>query len=121
LLGRVKARLDSGGEAVAEQHAAVLASDWLAGGQDPAVGGGLGALTHLREKGEGLLQAEPFGLIPLFDHQHGHRNPSQGTQLPRVGLLPIHPSKFERDTLRRVPPLTEDSRISMSGTLKRAI
>src|SRR5207245_2266366 len=80
------------------QAAAVPKGDGLAGGQDRPVGGGLSDLTHLREKGDGLLQAKPLGLIPIFDRQHRHRNPSQRTQVPPQTLLPGRPSKIERDT-----------------------
>ena len=83
LLGRVDARPDGGGQALAEQGAAVLQGDAFAGGQHRAVRGGSGDLTHLREKGDGLLQAEPFGLVVIFNRQHRHRNPSQRTQRPR--------------------------------------
>ena len=68
------------------------------GGQDRPVGGGLRDLTHLREIGDSLLQAEPLGLIPVFNRQHGHQNPSQRTQAPRTRLLPSRPSKIERGT-----------------------
>jgi hypothetical protein len=98
LLGRSDARLDGGGQAAAEQGTPVLESDAFTGGQHRAVGGGLGDATDLGHKGDGLFQGQPFRLIPVFNRQHSHRNPSQKPQVLRPALLPIRRSKIERGT-----------------------
>jgi len=66
--------------------------------QDRPVRRGRRRLPQLRQEGHGVLQAEPLGLVPVCNRQHGQRNPSQRTQLPPAGLLPSGAAKIEWDT-----------------------
>jgi hypothetical protein len=75
LLGLSDALLNRGSQGVAEQGAAVVEGDLLAGGQDVAVGGGGGDVAELGKEGEGLFEGQALGVAGVLeldrDGRHG--------------------------------------------------
>ena len=76
MLGRGDALLHSGGEGLAQEGTAVAEGGLFAGGEDVAVGGGGGELVELADKGDGLLDGQPLGVVPARDGQGNHAGPS---------------------------------------------
>jgi hypothetical protein len=73
LLGGADARLQGGGQGGAEQGAAAVKGEALAGIQDGASGGIQGKLAQVGDVGKGLFQGQPLVLVPVFNRQRRHR------------------------------------------------
>jgi hypothetical protein len=67
LLGQLDATVHGGGQAVAEEGPSLVQGDLFTGGQHRSRRRRLRRLPQLRAEGDGLFQAEPLGLIPVFN------------------------------------------------------
>jgi len=76
LLGGADAGLQGSGQSAAQQSAALVKSETLAGIQDGAGRGSLSKLAQVGDEGNGLLQGEPLVLVSVFNRQRRHREAS---------------------------------------------
>jgi hypothetical protein len=73
LLGLGDAAVPGGGEGRAEQGAAAVQGEPLAGVEHGARGGLAGELTQVMDVSDGLFQSQPFVLVTVFDGERRHR------------------------------------------------